>query len=91
MKIAHNIRILHDTMGELVNETFVNYEQFSIFLKLIDGCLAHKEHFDFFNGSDYLVHIPYRVLVESVILTKMDDLGSIEMAKSKIEALVTRS
>jgi hypothetical protein len=91
MKIAHNIRILHDTMGELVNETFVNYEQYSIFLKLIDGCLAHKEHFDFFNGSDYLVHIPHRVLVDSIILTKMDEMGVIEMAKSKIEAYVTRS
>jgi hypothetical protein len=78
-------------MGELVNETFVNYEPYSIFLKLIDGCLAHKEHFDFFNGSDYLVHIPYRVLVDSIILTKMDEMGVIEMVKSKIEAYVTRS
>jgi len=91
MKIAHNIRILHDTVGELVNETFVNYEQFSIFLRLIDGCLAHKGDFDFFNGSDYLVHIPYRILVDSIILTNINDLGTTEMIKSKIEAMVTRS
>jgi hypothetical protein len=90
MKIAHNIRILHDTLGLLVDETFVDYEQFSIFLKIIDGCLAHKEHFDFFNGSDYLIHVPYRVLVDSIILTKFGDFGTIEMAKSKIESLVTK-
>ena len=90
MKIAHNIRILHDTLGLLVDETFVDYEQFSIFLKIIDGCLVHKEHFDFFNGSDYLIHVPYRVLVDSIILTKFGDLGTIEMAKSKIESLVTK-
>lgn len=91
MKTAHNIRILHDTMGEIVNETFVNYEQFSIFLKLVDGCLAHKNHFDFFNGSDYLVHIPHRILVDSVILSNINDLITTEMIKSKIEAMVTRS
>lgn len=91
MKTAHNIRILHDTMGEIVNETFVNYEQFSIFLKLVDGCLAHKNHFDFFNGSDYLVHIPHRILVDSVILSNINDLVTTEMIKSKIEAMVTRS
>lgn len=91
MKTAHNIRILHDTMGEIVNETFVNYEQFSIFLKLVDGCLAHKNHFDFFNGSDYLVHIPHRILVDSVILSNINDLVTTEMIRSKIEAMVTRS
>lgn len=91
MKTAHNIRIFHDTIGEIVNETFVNYEQFSIFLKLVDGCLAHKNHFDFFNGSDYLVHIPHRILVDSVIVSNINDLVTTEMIKSKIEAMVTRS
>lgn len=89
MKIGHNIKIVHDSLGELVNETFAHPGQFKLFLKLIDGCLAHKENFDFFDGEHFLVHIPFRILNDSVILTKLNEVSTMDVVKSKIEALAT--
>ena len=77
-------------MGILLNETFANAEQFKLFLRLVDGCLVHKQDFDFFNGEDFLSHIPYRILVNSVIMTNVSEVSMTELVKSKIEALVTK-
>jgi hypothetical protein len=90
MNKGHNIKIVHENMGVLLNETFSNGEQFKLFLRLVDGCLAHKQDFDFFNGEDFLSHIPYRILVNSVIMTNVTEVSMTELVKSKIEALVTK-
>ena len=90
MNKGHNIKIVHENMGILLNETFANSEQFKLFLRLVDGCLAHKKDFDFFNGEDFLSHIPYRILVNSVIMTNVTEVSMTELVKSKIEALVTK-
>jgi hypothetical protein len=58
-------------------------------LKLIDGCLAHKQNFDFFDGENFLVHVPFRILNDSVIFTKLNEISTMDFVKSKIEALAT--
>ena len=90
MNKGHNIKIIHETMGTLLNETFANAEQFKLFLRLVDGCFAHKADFDFFNGEDFLSHIPYRILKDSVVITNISEVSVTELVKSKIEALVTK-
>jgi hypothetical protein len=37
-----------------------------------------------------LSHIPYRILVNSVIMTNVSEVSMTELVKSKIEALVTK-
>jgi len=64
------IKITHKTLGTLVNETFIDAIQFKIFLQSINGCLVSKSDLDFFNGTNFLLHIPYDVLKESVIVGK---------------------
>ena len=90
----HQIRIEHEKFGSLLQESFLNLTQFKLFLMQVHGALELKESLSFFNGSDMLVHIPYKFLVESIILTKTQETESetniSEHFRSKMEALVTR-
>ncbi len=89
---SHNIKIQHETFGVLLNETFVNNTQFKLFLKMVQGCIELKNDLTFFNGMDFLVHIPHKHLVSSIITTNVDahTLAEHLVAKSKLEALETK-
>jgi hypothetical protein len=88
----HNIKIQHETFGILLNETFVDPIQFKLFLKMVQGCLELKNDLTFFNGVDFLVHIPFKHLTNSIIVTNVDTytLADHLINKSKVEALETR-
>jgi hypothetical protein len=92
MKNQHtqNIKMVHEQFGTLLNENFVDKTQFKIFLKMIHSCLALKEDLDFFNGVDFLIHIPYKHLKDSIIYTHVDIYTMADHLRSKIEAEVTR-
>lgn len=84
----NNIKIINEVHGVLLDENFVNPGQFKLFLKMIQGCIAMKEDLTFFNGVDFMIHVPYRILVDSIITTKMVFVTLTDqlMVKSKIEA-----
>jgi hypothetical protein len=88
--IQHNVKIQNEKFGLILNETFYDLTQFKIFLKAIQGCIELKNDFTFFNGIEFLVHIPHRILVDSVIVTSIDTVEMIDVVKSKIESLVTK-
>jgi len=86
----HNIKIQHEKFGVLVNETFMNATQFKIFLSMIQGCVELRNDLTFFNGLDFLVHIPFKHLVESIITTNVDaslTLAEHLIKKSKMETV----
>jgi hypothetical protein len=87
---TYNIRIENEKFGKLVDETFVDGTQFKLFLKMVHGCLELKNDLTFFNGVDFLVHIPFKHLVDSIVLTSVDNYGLADHMKSKVEALVTK-
>lgn len=89
--VSHNIKIQHEKFGVLLNETFVNQTQFKLFLKMVQGCIELKNDLTFFNGVDFLVHVPYKHLVNSIISTNLDTYTLAEhlITKSKIEATET--
>jgi hypothetical protein len=85
------IKIINPQFGELLNEKFIDGIQFKLFLKMIQGSLELKNDLTFFNGVDFLIHIPYNILVGSMILTNItNDVTMTDIVKSKIEALVTK-
>jgi hypothetical protein len=88
--ITYNIRIENEKFGTLLNETFVNGTQYKLFLKMVHGCLELKNDLTFFNGTDFLINVPYKFLCESIIVTKTNDYDLADHMKSKIEALVTK-
>ena len=88
--ITHTVKIQNEKFGTILNENFVDPTQFKLFLKMIQGCIELKNDLSFFNGVEFLVHIPHRILVDSIITTSLETVGVSDIVKSKIEALVTR-
>jgi hypothetical protein len=88
--ITHTVKIQNEKFGTILNENFVDPIQFKLFLKMIQGCIELKNDLSFFNGVEFLVHIPHRILVDSIITTSLETVGVSDIVKSKIEALVTR-
>ena len=88
----YNIKIENEKFGKLMDESFVDRTQFKLFLKMVHGCLELKNDLTFFNGTDFLVHIPHKHLVNSIITTNVDAYTLAEhlVAKSKMEALETK-
>ena len=85
------IKIQNEKFGLLLDETIVDPIQFKLFIKSIHACLELKDDLSFFNGDDFLIHIPYKILNESVIITSYDkDNDLAQRMKSKVEALVTK-
>ena len=68
MIMTQNIKINHKTLGVVLNESFSDAIQFKIFLQSIHGCLVSKCDLDFFNGTNFLIHIPFEILKESVVV-----------------------
>ncbi len=88
--VVYKIRIENEKFGTLLNETFVDGVQFKLFLKMVQGCLELKNNLTFFNGTDFLINVPYRFLEDSIIVTSTNEYELADHMKSKIEALVTK-
>ena len=84
----HTIRIMNEKFGNLLTESFVDPLQFKIFLKMVDGALNVGEDLSYFDGNTFLVHIPHKILKESVILTNVSEISVSEQVRNKIESLV---
>ena len=89
-KTAFKIRILNDKFGELLNEVFIDETQFKIFLEMVHGCLELENDLRFFNGTTFLINIPFRFLKDSIIVTGTQEIDMVQPIKSKIEALITK-
>ena len=86
----YTIKIQHEKFGQLLSETFIDGIQFKLFLKMIQGCLELKQDLTFFNGNDFLIHVPFKHLVESIITTSTFEITLADHMRSKIESLVSK-
>lgn len=84
----HTIRIMNEKFGNLLTESFVDPIQFKIFLKMVDGALNLGQDLSYFDGNTFLVHIPHKILKDSVILTNVSEISIGEQVRNKIESLV---
>ena len=84
----HTVRIMNEKFGNLLTESFVDSIQFKIFLKMVDGALNLGEDLSYFDGNTFLVHIPHKILKESVILTNVNEVSINEQVRNKLETLV---
>ena len=84
----HTITIMNEKFGNLLSESFVDPIQFKIFLKMVDGALNLNEDLSYYDGNTFLVHIPFKILKESVVLTNVKEVTMAEQVRNKIETLV---
>lgn len=88
--ITHTIKIENEKFGVILNETFIDPTQFKLFLKMIQACIELKTDLSFFNGVEFLIHVPHRFLSDSIVTTSLSTIEMSEIVKSKIEALITK-
>lgn len=88
LTFQHTVTIMNEKFGNLLSESFVDPIQFKIFLKMIDGALNLKEDLSYYDGNTFMVHIPHKILKESVILTNTKEVTVAEQVRNKIETLV---
>ena len=88
MTINHTITIMNEKFGTVLKESFVDPTQFKIFLKMVDGALNLGQDLSFYDGNTFLVHIPHKILKESIVLTNMTTVSLEEQVRNKIETLV---
>lgn len=81
-----NVVIIHPQFGQLLNHQFDNeQDQHKIYLNAIHSALALKNPLTMFNGVDNLIHIPYDILKDCVIVggTSKMTLGQYAISKMK--------
>lgn len=83
------VKILHPQFGVLQEEMFNDATQFKLYLKLVHTSLALKEDLSTFNGKDFLLHIPYKLLKDCIIMGNIQEVTLAEYAiqKSKMETI----
>jgi hypothetical protein len=86
--VNHKINIINENFGTILSESFVDPIQFKIFLKMVDGALNLKEDLSFYDGNLFLVHIPHKILKESIVLTNLTPITVGEQVRNKLETLV---
>jgi len=81
------VKILHPQFGVLQEESFDDATQFKLYLKLVHSCLELKQDLTTFNGKDFLLHVPYNLLKECMVMGNVHEMSLAEYAiqKSKIE------
>lgn len=86
--VNHTITIMNEKFGTILKESFVDPVQFKIFLKMVDGALNLNIDLSFYDGNLFLVHIPNKILKESIVLTSMTPISLEEQVRNKLETLV---
>lgn len=79
---------MNEKFGTILKESFVDPVQFKIFLKMVDGALNLNIDLSFYDGNLFLVHIPNKILKESIVLTSMTPISLEEQVRNKLETLV---
>lgn len=85
--ISSQIKIQHSEFGLLLNETFTDKTQFKLFLQMTQSCLELGNDLTFFNGEDFLLHIPHQHLKNSIITTNVDSMDMTDHLRSKVIGL----
>ena len=59
---GYTLKVINESMGVLIDETFMDQIQYKIFLKMIHGSIELGNNLSFYNGDAFLVHIPNKIL-----------------------------
>lgn len=79
----YQLNFVHPTMGPITNPIFTDQVQFRIFCKMVQGCLALKQDLTTYDAQELFIHIPYKVLVESVIVSKVNGMNIADVVKER--------
>ena len=87
MASVKNVVIVHPKFGEVLNETFMDEVQFKIFLNMVHSSIELNQNLSTFNGKDFLIHVPFNILKECLVIGQAKEVSMAEvvLAKSRME------
>ena len=62
--------IQHEIFGKILSMSFSDMVQTKLFLKLVNDAIDNGKAFRYFNVTDTLIQIPFKILSECLITTE---------------------
>jgi len=62
--------IQHEIFGKILSMSFSDMVQTKLFLKLVNDAIDNKISFRYYNVTDTLIQIPFKILSECLITTE---------------------
>ena len=62
--------IQHEIFGKILSMSFSDMVQTKLFLKLVNDAIDNNKAFRYFNVTDTLIQIPFKILSECLITTE---------------------
>ncbi|CAB4129870.1 hypothetical protein UFOVP117_140 [uncultured Caudovirales phage] len=76
--------IQHEIFGKILSMSFSDMVQTKLFLKLVNDAIDNKTSFRYFNVTDTLIQIPFKILSECLITTENEVMTFSDQVLAKV-------
>ena len=76
--------IQHEIFGKILSMSFSDMVQTKLFLKLVNDAIDNKTSFRYYNVTDTLIQIPFKILSECLITTENEVMTFSDQVLAKV-------
>jgi hypothetical protein len=76
--------IQHEIFGKILSMSFSDMIQTKLFLKLVNDAIDNKTSFRYYNVTDTLIQIPFKILSECLITTENEVMTFSDQVLAKV-------
>jgi hypothetical protein len=76
--------IQHEIFGKILSMSFSDMVQTKLFLKLVNDAIDNKTSFRYYNVTDTLIQIPFKILNECLITTENEVMTFSDQVLAKV-------
>ena len=76
--------IQHEIFGKILSMSFSDMVQTKLFLKLVNDAIDNDKAFRYFNVTDTLIQIPFKILSECLITTENEVMTFSDQVLAKV-------
>tara|TARA_R110000868_G_scaffold157461_2_gene384734 strand:+ start:50 stop:313 length:264 start_codon:yes stop_codon:yes gene_type:complete len=76
--------IQHEIFGKILSMSFSDMVQTKLFLKLVNDAIDNSKAFRYFNVTDTLIQIPFKILSECLITTENEVMTFSDQVLAKV-------
>ena len=76
--------IQHEIFGKILSMSFSDMVQTKLFLKLVNDAIDNGKAFRYFNLTDTLIQIPFKILSECLITTENEVMTFSDQVLAKV-------
>lgn len=76
--------IQHEIFGKILSMSFSDMVQTKLFLKLVNDAIDNGNAFRYFNVTDTLIQIPFKILSECLITTENEVMTFSDQVLAKV-------